>query len=239
MPKHDRTELFHHFRRDQPRRASARRLLALSAALAALLAAGCGRKKHVRVPAPPSPPAVEEGLASWYGHPYHGRPAANGEIYDMEKLTAAHRTLPFGTWVQVENKTNGKTVAVRITDRGPFVDGRVIDLSHAAARAIDMIGPGTAPVRLVITSRPPEAPAEDFYSVQVGAFREKPRAEDVRAEMEKRFGVASIARREGNPVLYRVVVGGKQSMDQAGGLAAKLRSEFGAAFVVRVDADGY
>ncbi len=86
--------------------------------------------------------STEIGIASWYGHPYHGRQAANGEIYDMEKLTAAHRTLPFDTWVRVENISNGKTVEVRITDRGPFVGDRIIDLSHAAAREIEMIGPG-------------------------------------------------------------------------------------------------
>ena len=82
---------------------------------------------------------TETGIASWYGYPYHGRRAANGEIYDMEKLTAAHRTLPFGTWVRVTNLTNSKTVDVRITDRGPFIDGRIIDLSKAAAREIDQV----------------------------------------------------------------------------------------------------
>ena len=107
-------------------------------------------------PAPPPPPPetaskeslyTETGIASWYGHPYHGRIAANGERYDMEQLTAAHRTLPFDTWVRVVNLLNEKAVDVRITDRGPFVDGRIIDLSRAAARAIDVIGPGTAKVR--------------------------------------------------------------------------------------------
>src|SRR5512142_2217539 len=101
---------------------------------AALLLGGCGRKKRVRLPPVPSPtgaPQVgqtEEGIASWYGHPYHGRPAADGEIYDMETMVAAHRTLPFNTWVQVLDLDNEKTVTVRIIDRGPFVDGRIIDL---------------------------------------------------------------------------------------------------------------
>src|SRR5262245_47692786 len=129
----------------------------LALALLAGLTAGCGPKRRVRgIPPPPavSTPSAkpvqigetETGIASWYGHPYHGRRAASGEIYDMEQLTAAHRTLPFQTWVRVENLTNRKTVEVRITDRGPFVDGRIIDLSHAAAKSIDMIGPGTARV---------------------------------------------------------------------------------------------
>jgi rare lipoprotein A len=98
---------------------------------------------------------TENGIASWYGNPYHGRQAANGETYDMEKMTAAHRTMPFNTWVRVYDLDNGKTTEVRITDRGPFVGGRIIDLSRAAARQLEMIGPGTARVRLEVI-RPPE-----------------------------------------------------------------------------------
>ena len=113
-----------------------------------LVIAGCHRKKRVAMPIPAIAGSIETGIASWYGHPYHGRASASGEIYDMEALTAAHRTLPFGTWVRVLNLTNSKLVEVRINDRGPFIEGRIIDLSHAAARVIEMIGPGTAPVRL-------------------------------------------------------------------------------------------
>src|SRR5277367_993209 len=94
--------------------------------------------------------AAEFGFASWYGYPFHGRQAADGSIYDMEQITAAHKTLPLGSWVRVTNLKNGKVVDVRITDRGPFIDGRVIDLSRAAARAIDVIDPGTAPVRVEV-----------------------------------------------------------------------------------------
>src|SRR5213080_1432196 len=98
-------------------------------ALGAVILCGCTHKKHVRV-TPPPPRSVkvgdtEAGVASWYGHPYHGRQAANGEIYDMEKLTAAHRTLPFHTWVRVQNLDNSKSVDVEIIDRGPFIDGRI------------------------------------------------------------------------------------------------------------------
>src|SRR5579884_4045440 len=104
--------------------------LHIAVSLAILALAGCAKHHHVttRTPSPPAVQGVETGLASWYGHPYHGRPAANGEIYDMESFTAAHRTLPFGTRVRVTNLTNQKTVEVRIIDRGPFVDGRIIDL---------------------------------------------------------------------------------------------------------------
>src|SRR4030095_15437180 len=97
-----------------------------------------GRRPPPPPPSPPEPLLVETGVASWYGHPYHGRIAANGERYDMEEMTAAHRTLPFNTWVRVVNLLNEKIVDVRITDRGPFVGNRVIDLSHAAAKKIEL-----------------------------------------------------------------------------------------------------
>src|ERR1700759_4958900 len=145
-------------------------------AAAALVSTGCGKKKarvaavasapsrSARRPPPQqqtaAPGMMERGMASWYGHPYHGRPAADGEIYDMETLVAAHRTLPFQTYVRVRNLNNDKTIDVRIIDRGPFVQGRIIDLSHAAAKAIDLIGPGFGPVELTILSAaPPESPA--------------------------------------------------------------------------------
>jgi rare lipoprotein A len=113
-----------------------------------------------RTPAVPAPVgSTEEGIASWYGPPYHGRQAADGEIYDMEKMTAAHRTLPFNTWVRVTNMANGKTTDVRITDRGPFVDGRIIDLSKAAARQLDLLGPGVGRVHLEVIHPPALPPA--------------------------------------------------------------------------------
>jgi rare lipoprotein A len=119
---------------------------------------GCARTAKTKVPSSPVRPAkigsTETGIASWYGHPYHGRRSASGEIYDMEQFTAAHRTLPFGTWLEVTNLQNRKVVDVRINDRGPFVDGRIIDLSLAAARTIDMVGPGTARVKLKVIAGP-------------------------------------------------------------------------------------
>ena len=129
-------------------------------AAAALLVTGCARRTTARVPAPAAPARIgstETGVASWYGIPYHGRRAASGEIFDMEQLTAAHRTLPFETWVEVTNLTNGKRIDVRINDRGPFVDGRIIDLSQAAAREIDMLRAGIARVRLRVIPPPGRA----------------------------------------------------------------------------------
>ncbi len=121
--------------------------------------------------------AAEEGLASWYGGKFHGRRTASGEIFDTGQLTAAHRSLPFGTRVQVTNLENGRSVVVRINDRGPFVEGRVIDLSRAAAARIGITGKGVASVRLEVVEagRDPPAgpvPAASLYAVQLGAFRD-------------------------------------------------------------------
>jgi rare lipoprotein A len=121
---------------------------------------GCARKTSAHVPSPVKPArigATEIGIASWYGLPYNGRHSANGEIYDMQKLTAAHRSLPFDTWVEVTNLVNQKRVDVRITDRGPFVKGRIIDLSLAAAREIDMVQSGIVRVRIKVI-RPQKTP---------------------------------------------------------------------------------
>ena len=117
---------------------------------------GCGGRKRVKLP-PPTPAVVgwsERGVASWYGHPYHGRITSNGERYDMNKISAAHKSLPFNTWVRVINLSNNKRIDVRINDRGPFVRGRIIDLSRAAAKEIDMIGPGTTKVVIKVIAKP-------------------------------------------------------------------------------------
>jgi len=125
--------------------------------LAAIFLSACGHHA-ARVNAPLAPAKIgstETGVASWYGFPYDGRRAASGEVYDMRQLTAAHRRLPFQTWVEVTNLSNGKQVDVRINDRGPFVKGRILDLSQAAARDIDMLRAGTTRVRLKVIAPPP------------------------------------------------------------------------------------
>jgi len=109
----------------------------------------------------------ETGMASWYGGKYHGRTTANGEIFDEKKMTAAHKTLPFNTDITVINLANNKSVKVRINDRGPFVEGRIIDLSQAAAEALGVVDKGTAEVRIVVDD--PEQ-LKIFYTIQVGAY---------------------------------------------------------------------
>ena len=187
---------------------------------------GCARKNAARVPVPVRIGATETGIASWYGAPYHGRPTSSGEIYDQEQLTAAHRTLPFGTWVEVTDLDNGKRVNVRITDRGPFVDGRIIDLSLAAAREIDMVRSGIARVRLKIIEPPPEAeiPAGE-YAVQAGAFSTCERAADFAKKFERARVIPGIA-------VCRVLVGSRLSLSDAKRLAQQVRKMAGEAIVV-------
>lgn len=207
--------------------------------LAAVLLAGCGRKK-VRVATVPAAPAAvgatERGLASWYGHPYAGRPAADGEIYDMETMVAAHRTLPFQTFVRVRNLANDKTVDVRIIDRGPFVGGRIIDLSHAAAKAIDLIGPGTGMVELTVIATPAN-PEPALFAVQIGAFAVKANADRATQNMTTAYGFAKAVQRAGDPPVWRVLAGRETSQEAAEQLARRIRQEQREpqAFVVRLD----
>ncbi len=217
----------------------------LAVSVVAIALCGCGAKRAASAnrgaPPPPRvsvpfPGDTETGIASWYGHPYHGRQAADGEIYDMEQMVAAHRTLAFDTWVRVVNLRNAKTVDVRIIDRGPFIEGRIIDLSHAAARAIDLVGPGIAQVRLEIL-RLPAVATPSAFAVQVGAFRDRGNAERMRERMETTYGSARMVLRPGDPDLWRVLVGSEPTEDQARTLAARIRSESGErnAFVLRLD----
>lgn len=222
-------------RSEQMRLRAAITLVALAGALSL---ASCAKKHVAAGTAPQAPSQIrssETGLASWYGHPYHGRAAADGEIYDMEKLTAAHRTLPFGTWVRVTNLGNGKTVDVRIIDRGPFVEGRIIDLSHAAAEVIGSIGPGVAEVRMDVLSFPAVPAAENWFAVQAGAFLDKDRAERLRSSLEKEYGSARLVRRPGSPALWRVLAGREQTEQAANSLQQRIRNEIGTGFVVRLD----
>jgi rare lipoprotein A len=174
-------------------------------------------------------------LASWYGIPYHGRHAADGEIYDMETLVAAHRLLPFNTWLRVTNLANDKTVNVRVIDRGPFVKGRILDLSKAAARQINLLGPGVGRVRLEVIAAPVDVASNDFYAVQVGAFSVRENAERARIEYERRFGAAQLAIKQGRVTMWRVLVGRETSVIAAQKLAVTLHAENKDVFVVRLD----
>ena len=168
----------------------------------------------------PEATGVQTGMASWYGNDFHGRTTASKEIYDMYDLTAAHRSLPFGTKVMVTNLKNGKSVEVRINDRGPFIRGRIIDLSYAAAKAIDMVKDGVVPVRIEIVEwgsgkkkpRPEKArriltqEKEGKLFVQVGAFIKQENAHRLRDELLKRSfkNVIIVVFKTKQAVYYRV-----------------------------------
>lgn len=173
----------------------------------------------------------ERGMASWYGRGFHGRKTASGETYDMYALTAAHRTLPLGTYVRVHNLNNGKAVDVRINDRGPFVHRRIIDLSFKAAKRIGLVVPGTAPVEIVSLrsakggeeggevqqSRVSRDYSVGDFTVQVGAFMEEANAVRLRNKLASTHEDARIAVHKGphGGTLYRVQVGKCQSLEKA------------------------
>ena len=179
---------------------------------------------------------MEEGNASWYGVPFNGRRASNGEIYDMDKLTAAHRTLPFNTMVRVTNLNNGKSTTVRITDRGPFVDNRIIDLSRAAARQIESVGPGVVPVRVEVLT-PGIDPTAGFFTVQIGAFRDPNNAQRLRDRLNLSYSPIFIQQYDSpEGTYYRVRVGKISGEDAARQFGEKLRDHEGVTpIVVRLD----
>lgn len=138
------------------------------------------------------PGATQVGVASWYGPGFHGNRTANGEVYDQYDLTAAHQTLPLGTRVAVTNLQNGREAEVRINDRGPFVKGRSIDLSYAAARSLGMIGPGTVPVRIEVLGNGGVQLAA-AYTIQVGSFADRDNAQRLKGTLATRFDGVYVA----------------------------------------------
>jgi len=138
------------------------------------------------------PVSSEVGIASWYGPPYHNRHAADGSIYDQNAMTAAHKTLPMGSVVRVTNLSNGQSVVVKITDRGPFIDGRIIDLSLAAAKEIDVYRPGTAKVRVEAFAPPEGSDPAGRWCVQIGAFLDPADAIQLKNDLLRRFSTAKV-----------------------------------------------
>jgi rare lipoprotein A len=174
----------------------------------------------------------QRGMASWYGPSFHGKLSASGEPYDMWALTAAHQTLPFGTWVQVHKIATGKTVTVRINDRGPFIGGRIIDLSYAAARELMMIGEGTAEVSLTILSSnnaslPPKDSNQQFW-VQAGSFGTLTEAMSLREQLATDYShvrVKTVNLPSGER--HRVQVGAFPSKKTAEAIADTLNNTLG------------
>jgi len=201
-----------------------------------LLSACRPRRVTARVPAARIG-ATEEGVASWYGEPYHGRRAANGELFDMEQFTAAHPSHPFETWVRVRLLATRKETEVRITDRGPFVKGRVIDLSRAAARDIDLLRAGTGNVRLTVIDPPKSYLRGRQFTVQVSSVPAKARAETLQRQLTPRYKDVSIRHRSANPKgghaeAWRVLVGREDSPGGAHRTLERLLEKFPHAFIV-------
>jgi len=241
--------------RDRPR-STLPLLLVLFAVAGAGLACAGGRRP---VRPPERPRVIERGIASWYGPNFHGRRTASGERYDMHHMTAAHKTLPFGTIVEVHDLDNDRRVRVRITDRGPFVRGRILDLSYAAAKKLDMIGPGTAHVELLLVSSPGErpivaaraagdsqpavtatAPAADPgahrndtgpWTVQVGAFTERERARALRDLLARHYPEAEVRSSDG---WNRVQIGTFKKREKAEAIRRELHDLGWDAVVVRL-----
>lgn len=209
-------------------------------AVTLLVAAGCARPAVRELTPAPVPAGWEEtGKASWYGRPYHGRRTASGEVYDMAQMTAAHRTLPFGTWVVVENRLNGRTAEVRITDRGPFVADRILDLSWAAARVLGAVDAGVIPVRLRVVAPPGTAARGEGggFAVQVGAFSSAYRAALLREELGRTWTGAYVEEAElGGRRIYRVRLGGYPTRAEAHRVATRLAAAGFQVMVVAVDA---
>ena len=170
----------------------------------------------------------QRGIASWYGKDFHGKKTSNGEIYDMYAMTAAHKTLPLGTHVRVHNLENDQRVDVRINDRGPFVRGRIIDLSYTAANRIGIVGPGTARVEVIALATPTPsgsgnqsvARSVDLHSgsftFQIGAFVNRDNAERLTALLNKKYKNAHISVYDrGDQIFYRVRVGRFTTLEQA------------------------
>jgi len=170
-------------------------------------------------------PNVQRGLASWYGPGFHGKTTSSQEIFNMHDMTAAHRSLAFGTYVIVTNLNNGKSVTVRINDRGPFIKGRIIDLSYAAAKVIGIIGPGVASVKLEPLPGVPVETSTQKFSVQVGAFILNKNAIHLKKKLQKNYkGVYISIFKTSHQTYYRVRIKAK-SLDIAERIALKLNTE--------------
>jgi rare lipoprotein A len=209
-----------------------------------LFLAACAPKRQVitdrRVPPPPEKkempkeekPSLEKiekretrvvqyGIASWYGSDFHGKPTSSGEVYDMHQLTCAHNTFPLGTTVMVTNLENGRSVELKVNDRGPFVKERIIDLSYAAARILGMWEKGTASVK--VEGLGPLIQPNQPFTLQVGSFTDEANAQKIAAQLRQDFENVYVATVETSTQKYhRVRIGQFETRDQALAMAEKL-----------------
>jgi rare lipoprotein A len=188
------------------------------------------------LPANAKPLATETGLASWYGPPYHNRRGSNGEVYNMHAMTAAHRTYALGSIVRVTNVKTGQHALLRITDRGPFIPGRILDLSLAAAQKLDVWKPGVAEVRVELMQSGGSLNAPGKWAVQIGGFPHEPAARKVADHLQRRYHTAKVLCFNSPAgdwwVRVRVL---DDDHDRAKRLSAETKTPEGSVFLVRLD----
>ena len=168
---------------------------------------------------------VQQGIASWYGADFHGKQTSSGEVYDMYQLTCAHNTLPLGTMVMVTNLENGRSVELKVNDRGPFVKGRIIDVSYAAARMLDMHEQGTAAVRVEVIGSAPELVQR--FTLQVGSFIDETNAQKLAEQLRKNFENVTITTLETQTQKYHRVRVGQFDTRESALITAEKLSQMG------------
>ena len=192
--------------------------------------------EKIAVPSSAEPIFEETGMASWYGAPYHNRRGSNGEVYNMYAMTAAHRTLPLGSIARITNVKTGSSAIVRITDRGPFVEGRIVDLSLAAAQAVDVYQPGTAKVRLEVLEAPAPLATGGRWAVQIGSFAEEKSAGELAEHLQRRYQTAKVLKFASPAGDWWVRVRVRDDDRQrAEALAHETETSEGSIFLVRLD----
>jgi rare lipoprotein A len=192
--------------------------------------------EKIEVPPGAKPIFAETGTASWYGAPYHNRRASNGEVYDMNAMTAAHLTLPLGSIVRITNLKTDHSAIVRITDRGPFVTGRIVDLSLAAAKALDVYLPGIAKVRLEVLTSPTPLDSGGRWAVQIGAFKDEKTAAKLAEHLRRRYQTAKVVKFISPVATWWVKVRVlEDDRQRATTLARETETVEGAVFLVRLD----
>jgi rare lipoprotein A len=224
---------------------------------------GCGGKKpqHASVPAPPvidattqpgqattqtadgkitvpknaKPIYVETGIASWYGSAYHNRKAANGEIFDMNQPTAAHKTLPLNSIVRVTNLKTGKSIVLRINDRGPFVGDRILDLSMEAAKQIDVYRMGLAPVKIEVLQSPAPLDQGGRWAVQIGAFTDYDEAAKLKDKLARKYSASKVIQFTGPTGEWVRIRPPQDDRKRAFEVAHDTKSTEGGVFLVRLD----
>jgi rare lipoprotein A len=177
----------------------------------------------------------EEGVASWYGPPYHNRQGANGKIFDQNAMTAAHRTLPMGSLIVVTNEKTRQSAMMRVTDRGPFVQGRLLDLSMASAKATGVYRAGLANVRIDVYQTPRPIDEGGRWCVQIGAFEHESKAAKLRDELERRYRTAQVIDFTGPTGHWVRIRPEGDNREQAELIQRRLKPDEGDAYLVRLD----